>query len=266
MVEFSYQITDVITIAERLKYARELAKLTQAQLADNAGVSQGTIANIESGIRKSPRELLEIAKALNIRPEWLKTGLGPMEPAAQRLRNQISGIWASSDGHFDSINRIQEAQADFQADTQRDLESNLDSELYLVNPKRTPVVGTAKLGDNGYYEELGYPTGHGDGWVENYSHDPESYALRVKGDSMHPAIRHGSFVVVEPNGQCIPGEYVVLALRNGKKMVKELVIERETEIVIESVNGNHRQTIDKVDIEKMHAVSSIVAASKWKPT
>lgn len=131
--------------------------------------------------------------------------------------------------------------------------------------KPTPVVGTAKMGDGGYYEALDYPTGQGDGWVDNYSPDPNAYALRVKGDSMHPAIRHGCFVVVEPNGNCVPGEFVAIVLTDGRKMVKELVIERAHEIVIESVNGNHRQTLERSAIEKMHPIAAVVAASKWRP-
>lgn len=64
---------------------------------------------------------------------------------------------------------------------------------------------------------------------------------------------------------CVPGEYVVIALTDGRKMVKELVIERPSEIVVESVNGNHRVTIDRGEIERMHPVAAVVAASKWRP-
>lgn len=143
--------------------------------------------------------------------------------------------------------------------------SNLEAARhYPATLHRAPVVGTARLGDDGFYEEFEHPVGHGDGWVESYSSDPNVYALRVKGDSMHPAIRHGQFVVVEPNGACMPGEYVVLQLTNGKKMVKELMRETATEVVIESVNGNHRQTLDRADIARMHPVSSVVASSKWR--
>lgn len=69
-------ITSVNTIAERLKQTREDLKLSQDQLAKQAGVSQGTIGNIESGTRKNPRELLAIARALGVTPEWLKSGKG----------------------------------------------------------------------------------------------------------------------------------------------------------------------------------------------
>ncbi len=85
----------MITIAERLKSAREAAGLRQDELAKNAGVSQGTIANIEGGIRKNPRELLAIARAVGVNAEWLKSGKGT------RLTNQ--------DGHH----TIQDVQADY---------------------------------------------------------------------------------------------------------------------------------------------------------
>lgn len=68
------QITNVNTIAERLKQAREALGLSQEQLAKLASVSQGTIGNIESGLRKRPRDLLAIAAAVNVSPHWLATG------------------------------------------------------------------------------------------------------------------------------------------------------------------------------------------------
>lgn len=65
------------TIAERLKEAREDAGLTQPALAEKAKVSQGTIGNIESGLRKRPRDLLSIAEALGVSATWLESGNGP---------------------------------------------------------------------------------------------------------------------------------------------------------------------------------------------
>jgi len=69
-------------IAERLKRAREAAGLTQPELAAKVGVSQGTIGNIETGLRKRPRDLLAIAAALRVDPHWLETGkTSPSLPA-----------------------------------------------------------------------------------------------------------------------------------------------------------------------------------------
>jgi len=65
----------VSTLAERLREAR--GALSQAQVAKRAGVSIGTIGNLESGTRKQPRKLLDIANALGVSPRWLETGRGP---------------------------------------------------------------------------------------------------------------------------------------------------------------------------------------------
>lgn len=75
------QITTVKTIADRLKEERQARGLSQEGLAKAAKVSQGTIGNIESGARRRPRELLKIAGALKVRPEWLQNGEGPKHPS-----------------------------------------------------------------------------------------------------------------------------------------------------------------------------------------
>lgn len=153
-------------------------------------------------------------------------------------------------------------------DTPIVLASTQDEASYAGQPavrRLVPVVGEARLQIDGHYEELQYTSDQGYGTIEGYSSDPNAYALRVRGDGMHPAIRHGAFVVVEPNGRCVPGEYVALQLRDGRKMVKELVIERAEEVVVESVNGGARQTIPRAEIERMHPVAAVVAASKWRP-
>lgn len=73
-------ITDVTTIAERLKEARRELDLSQDDVAQLAGVSPGTIGNLENGARKNPRNLLEIAAAVQVLPMWLKTGRPPKRP------------------------------------------------------------------------------------------------------------------------------------------------------------------------------------------
>jgi transcriptional regulator with XRE-family HTH domain len=67
----------VKTIAERVKAVRQELGWSQVQLAEEVGVSQSSIGNIESGFRQRPRELVSIAKALRVSPEWLETGKGP---------------------------------------------------------------------------------------------------------------------------------------------------------------------------------------------
>jgi transcriptional regulator with XRE-family HTH domain len=87
------KVKNLRTIAERMKELREARGWSQEQLAEKAGVTQGTIGNIESGLRKQPRQLLALAKALDVEPDWLQSGQGPMRlhpAAADQLRFSIS--------------------------------------------------------------------------------------------------------------------------------------------------------------------------------
>ncbi len=73
---------DLTTLAGRVKWARKKRELSQAALAKAAGVSQGTIGNVESGERKKPRELVSIARALRVFPAWLDTARGDWDASA----------------------------------------------------------------------------------------------------------------------------------------------------------------------------------------
>jgi len=65
------------TLAQRLKETRLEEGLSQKALGLRAGVSQTTIANIEGGRNKGSTELVAIATALGVRPEWLENEAGP---------------------------------------------------------------------------------------------------------------------------------------------------------------------------------------------
>lgn len=62
------------TLSDRLKQRRTELSLTQAQLAEMAGTKQQTIQQVESGVTKRPRFLVELAHALKCDPLWLLYG------------------------------------------------------------------------------------------------------------------------------------------------------------------------------------------------
>lgn len=123
---------------------------------------------------------------------------------------------------------------------------------------RIPVVGTAQLGDNGHFVELEYPVGHGDGWVDVLSSDPNAYALRCRGDSMKPRIRSGEYIVAEPNREVAPGDQVVVKALDGRVMVKTFLYRRDGRIHLQSVNESHPSiSLAPEEIEAMHCVTNI---------
>lgn len=63
-----------MSIGERVKLKRLELGLSQEDLAVRSGTTQQSIVNVEIGKTKSPRNILDLARALNVSPEYLKDG------------------------------------------------------------------------------------------------------------------------------------------------------------------------------------------------
>ncbi len=63
-----------MNLAERVVITRDSLNLSQEELAKKIGVSQVTVWKIENTLTKRPRKIIELAKALEVSPEWLLTG------------------------------------------------------------------------------------------------------------------------------------------------------------------------------------------------
>ena len=76
-----------MSIAERVRSAREASGLSQRSLSTLAGLSTGAVNLIESGDRESPAAatLAGIAGVLGITLDWLVSGIGD-EPKAEAIR------------------------------------------------------------------------------------------------------------------------------------------------------------------------------------
>lgn len=77
-------LTESPSFGDRLRTAREAAGLTQSQLAQRVGVTQGQISKLELGERDESTKTAEIAHECGVSAYWLATGRGPM-------RRQASG-------------------------------------------------------------------------------------------------------------------------------------------------------------------------------
>lgn len=67
------------TLSQRLEIAMTAGGFSQASLAEAAGVSQPTVWKIVSGRTQSSAKIVDLAKALGVRPEWLAHGVGDMK-------------------------------------------------------------------------------------------------------------------------------------------------------------------------------------------
>ena len=73
---------NTLSFSDRLLVAMDAEKLSQADLARRVGVSRAAINQVVSGATKGmkPDNLVAVARALNVRVEWLAMGEEPMRP------------------------------------------------------------------------------------------------------------------------------------------------------------------------------------------
>ncbi|HWT21662.1 MAG TPA: S24 family peptidase [Variovorax sp.] len=227
-----------MTLSERIREAMDASGKSAAELARATNKTAGSVSQWLDGTIKSIKAdtAAALESATGFRSTWLATGKGP-KLVSEMPTTSLTGV-----------NPVEHAGRP-------------------TRNRQVPVVGTARMGEDGFYDEISSVPGGGDGHIEITTEDPDAYCLRLRGQSMFPAIRDGWYVLIEPNGEPQEGEYVLIKLRDGRRMVKELMYRRKLSIEVMSVNGGERLSFDYSDLDErgMQPVVAVVSPSKWRP-
>lgn len=228
-------------LSERLRWAiaeerkrRGGGRVTQAELARVAGVSDTSVGNWlkdEHGI--GAVNARPLASYLQVDALWLETGEG--SPVVQNL-----SAHAGSD--------VEDAPV-------------IKRERQLI-----PVVGRVQAGTDGLLHLDDFNADHPDGFLEWYATCADAYALRIRGESMSPRYLPGEFVGVDPCGEALPSDEVIVLLKDGRRLIKRLLWVRDDQACLESVNKDHPNIIiDCADIDRMHLVLGHIPKIVFKP-
>ncbi len=121
------------------------------------------------------------------------------------------------------------------------------------NGPAVPLIGLAQAGDEGFFDDAGFPLGGG--WEDVRVpglQDRNVYALQIAGDSMSPVLRHGDKVLVAPNESVRRGDRVVVKTIDGEVMAKELFRQTSHKIELISLNPEFDDRIlSKKDVQWM---------------
>jgi phage repressor protein C with HTH and peptisase S24 domain len=146
--------------------------------------------------------------------------------------------------------------------------SSLDEFLELIGAegdaaaaRSVPMLGFAQAGAGGYFDDAGFPAGHGWDLVELPAQTREgAYALQVQGDSMLPLYRHGDMLIVEPAAPVRRGDRVVVKTTTGEVMAKVLSRRSQDRIELQSLNHAHPARI--IAAREVEWIARIVWASQ----
>ena len=116
--------------------------------------------------------------------------------------------------------------------------------------RSAPLIGLAQAGDQGFFDDAGFPVGQGWDELEIPGGAGEGlYALEISGDSMLPVYRAGDRVVVQPGAEPRRGDRVVVKTTDGEVMAKELVRLTARTVELASLNPAYPgRTLPRKDV------------------
>lgn len=224
------------TLAERLKLARKEKGLTQKALGELIGVSQAAIQKIEVAKAKETTKLLDLSKALGVRPEWLSSGLGDMRESTARPHHPDSTIPQESDwGTVDAWDSKTPLPSDeVEVPFLKDIEfacgdGRVPEEDYNGFKLRFSKATLRRVGANT----------DGSGVI----------CFPATGNSMEPVIPDGATVAVDTqNKKIVDGELYAIN-QGGLKRIKQLYRRPGGKVTIRSFNREENDDEEALESE-----------------
>jgi phage repressor protein C with HTH and peptisase S24 domain len=183
-----------------------------------------------------------------------RSGLDPTTfNKSKRITKEGKQRWPSTE----SVSKILAATGDSLAE----FVAQMGEDNASVLAQRVPVIGYAQAGDNGYFDDAGYPTGNG--WDEvlfPQISDLHAFALEISGTSMEPIYNDGDTIVVSPAAGIRRGDRVVVKIKDGEVMAKQL--SRQSARKIELTSLNKTPPDRSLDVEEIDWMARIVWASQ----
>ena len=124
-----------------------------------------------------------------------------------------------------------------------------------------PLLGFARAGKGGFFDDSGFPAGNGWDVVEVPGvTDNAAYALEIKGDSMQPVYREGETIIISPAATVRKGDRVVVRTTDGQVMAKIMQRQTAKSIELASFNPDHPNKV--LDMKSVDWVARIIWASQ----
>jgi phage repressor protein C with HTH and peptisase S24 domain/DNA-binding XRE family transcriptional regulator len=203
-----------------MAWARKERSLTQAELAKRVGISQSAIGSYEAGHRGKPRELLGIARALNVNPQWLESGEGewdtardpydapmfargplrvgePTPPSSQGLAARVATMF----GRHPTAEEPPAIYSTMQPIKAWEHEDELPEGEFIMVP-RLEIHLSAGPGSNGSQVEIEFnekqPQAFRAEWIRQQHLKPKKLAaMTARGNSMEPTIHDGDSLLID---------------------------------------------------------------------
>ena len=166
-----------------LEHAREAKGYSVNKVAELVGMRPSTLYEAAAKGIRPSSYTVKIAEVTGVSSDWLAEGKGPM------------------------------------------LQTETPANVTPVEVKRRRVPLVSSVAAGLFAEAVDYhPVGWSDEWVEcTVPVKDHTFALKVEGDSMEPKFEEGRILIVEPDTEARPGDYVIAKNGDGEATFKQLI-------------------------------------------
>lgn len=201
-----------MSLGQIIRNKREQCKLTLDEVARQVGFSKPYLSTIETGKVKNPPSddlLLKLEKLLEFEPGLL-VHIAHMERMPSDIRQSYESAQAENQKWRQFIKNLINKKTDAANLGTLLAESNLNTEQKqspIAAGKLIPVINKVAAGYPVDFDDLNYPVGIADDYVRCPDlHDPNTFAVRVVGDSMEPKFSEGNIVIFSPAADVSSGD------------------------------------------------------------
>lgn len=124
--------------------------------------------------------------------------------------------------------------------------------------RRIPIRGAPMFEQDGYWAFSAPGNG---AYVEWPAYNNDVYAIEISTDRFYPEVRNGVLMLFSPSKQPVFGEYVLLQRKDGRSSIFEFLQADDRQVSVSEIGAQRRVTIDRDQIQSIHAWVGTAPAS-----
>jgi repressor LexA len=239
-----------MSLGKIIRKKREQLHLTLDEVSNRIGFSKPYLSTIETGKVKNPPSdelLTKLEKILEF-DSGLLLHIAHIEGLPADVRQEYESAEAENQKWRQVARNFIDKKADASRLTELLAESDLNFEqekLPLAPGRLVPVINKVSAGYPTDFNDLDYPVGIADDYIRCPDlHDPNTFAVRVVGDSMEPKFREGDIVIFSPATEVHNGDdcFVRFAMPH-ETTFKRVFFESDNKIRLQPRNEKYSPTI-----------------------
>jgi len=239
-----------MSLGQIIRKKREQLHLTLDEVSNRIGFSKPYLSTIETGKVKNPPSdelLTKLEKILEFE-SGLLLHIAHIEGLPADVRQEYESAEAENQKWRQIAKNLIDKKADANQLTELLAESDLNIEqenLPLAPGRLVPVINKVSAGYPTDFNDLDYPVGIADDYIRCPDlHDPNTFAVRVVGDSMEPKFHEGDIVIFSPAAEVQNGDdcFVRFAMPH-ETTFKRVFFESDNKIRLQPRNEKYSPTI-----------------------